>query len=214
MLPILTLLTKKSRNNKSMKLNCPLVLASASPRRKKLLEQLGLSFEVQASNVDESFNANDAPQDIVQHLAAKKSRGIDVKFSDCLILSADTIVVLDRQILGKPASKEEACRMLTKLSGKQHEVFTGIALSHPASNRFVTNAAVTRVTFAQLTEKEILSYVATGSPMDKAGAYGIQDDRGALFISSIQGDYYNVVGLPLYTLYSTLKRVFDDLLTV
>lgn len=197
-----------------MQLMCPFILASASPRRKKLLEQIGLSFEVHASDADESFDVNDSPENIVKQLAARKSKPVATLYPDSLILSADTIVVLEDAILGKPESETEAIRMLGRLSNNQHEVYTGIALSHPQSKRFFTDFAVTKVTFAPLTEVEITSYVATGSPMDKAGAYGIQDDRGALFISEIQGDYYNVVGLPLHTFYTSLKTNFDDLLTI
>lgn len=196
-----------------MKLGCPIILASGSPRRRLLLEQLGLEFTIHVSDVDESFNPEDPPEHIVQELAQKKADVIAPRFHDSLTIAADTIVVLDKKILGKPVDRDDATQMLAALSGRKHDVYTGIALQHPASNRKVTSYASTRVRFAEMTRQEIESYVSSGSPMDKAGSYGIQDDQGALYISGIEGDYYNVVGLPIYTLYSVLKESFDDLLT-
>ncbi len=195
-----------------MNLKCPLILASASPRRKKLLEQLGLSFTVHASHVDEDAPADAPAEHIVQHLSSKKAAAVAPQFADALTLAADTLVVLDGAILGKPADEDEATRMLKRLSGRQHEVYTGIALHHPATSRYLTAFETTRVTFSSLSEREIAAYVATRSPFDKAGGYGIQDDQGALYVSGIEGDYYNVVGLPLNRLYQMLKVHFSDLL--
>ena len=208
-----TFLTKQWTYILLMKLNCPLILASASPRRKALLQQLGLEFSVQKSNADESFNPMAPPETIVQELAQKKADIIASGFPRSLTLAADTIVVLDHKILGKPTDREDAIRMLTSLSNRQHVVYTGIALSHPQSHRKVTGYESTKVNFAPLTPAEIESYVSTGSPMDKAGSYGIQDDQGALYVSGIVGDYYNVVGLPIHLMYTILKKNFDDLLT-
>ena len=164
------------------------------------------------SDVEESFNPNDKPEIIVQKLAEKKAEAVAPEYPDSLTLAADTIVVLNGEILGKPIDQKDASRMLALLSGKQHYVYTGISLMHPASKRTVQAFASTTVTFAQMTSQEIESYVSTGSPLDKAGSYGIQDDQGSLYILGIEGDYYNVVGLPLRTLYEALKSNFDDLL--
>ncbi len=194
-----------------MKLTCPFVLASRSPRRKKLLEGIGLTFTVQESQSDEVIHAGMAPQDVVQALAREKAEDVAALHRDALTLGADTIVVLDGDILVKPVDPEDAVRMLQRLSGRAHTVYTGIALVHPASNRIRSAYVSTEVRFASLDEQEIRAYVATGSPMDKAGAYGIQDDLGALFIADIRGDYYNVVGLPLNRTYRLIRDEFPDL---
>lgn len=195
-----------------MKFSCPFVLASTSPRRKQLLEQLGLTFDRAAPDVDESFLPSLPPPAIVESLAERKAAAIAHRFPEALVLAADTIVVLDGEILNKPATTDEAIDMLGRLSGRAHVVYSGIALAHPPSGRHIVSHEATRVTFATLDQHEIEAYVATGSPMDKAGGYGIQDDRGALFVSGIEGDYYTVVGLPLHRLYTVLKSNFADLL--
>ena len=197
-----------------MDLICQFVLASASPRRKQLLEQLGLAFKVHPSHVDETYNTKDSPPSIVKGLAKRKAHAIEHLYPESLILAADTIVVIEEEILGKPANQVEARTMLHRLSNSQHTVYTGIALSHPLSGRTVTSSEATEVTFSKLEESEIEAYIATRSPFDKAGGYGIQDDQGALYISGIQGDYYNVVGLPLHKFYQMLKTYFDDLLII
>ncbi|MEX0747908.1 MAG: Maf family protein [Rhodothermales bacterium] len=195
-----------------MKFTIPFILASASPRRRKLLTQIGIDFEVRPSEVDETPPPNLSPEDIAATLALKKAQDVAASRPRALTLGADTIVVYEGTILGKPDGTDEAVRMLGMLNGRTHTVYTGIALVHPASGRSLTSVEATRVTFGKMDANEIASYVATGSPMDKAGAYGIQDDRGALFISRIDGDYYNVVGLPLHRLYRMLKEHFTDLL--
>lgn len=196
-----------------MELTVPFILASGSPRRSRLLEQIGIPFQVQVSDVEETFARHAQPSAIVQDLALQKAEKIAERFKASLTLGADTIVVLDDTVLNKPANEDEAFEMLRALSDRTHMVFTGIALVHPDSGRKVTSHEKTRVTFAPMTDLEITNYIATGSPMDKAGSYGIQDDRGALFISGIEGDYYNVVGLPLHRLYRTLVTHFSDLFT-
>lgn len=195
-----------------MRFTCPFVLASGSPRRRLLLEQLGVTFSIDVSDADESFEAGTPPGQVVEEIAARKVDAISAKHQNALTLAADTIVVLDNEILGKPPTEDTAIGMLSRLSGRAHTVYTGLALAHPATNRMHTAHEATRVYFAEMTPREIEAYVASGSPMDKAGAYGIQDDRGALFISRIDGDYYNVVGLPLHHLYRLLKQEFSDLL--
>ena len=195
-----------------MRFRVPFVLASASPRRKHLLELVGIDFSVQPSDVDETTSEQLEPEALVRLIAARKSLAVGRGAGDALVLGADTIVVLDGEILGKPANEADARHMLRRLSGNTHIVYSGIALYHAAHERMVETAAATRVTFADLSDDEINAYVASGSPMDKAGAYGIQDDRGALFVERIDGDYYNVVGLPLSLLYRTLKQEFGDLI--
>lgn len=195
-----------------MRFRVPFVLASASPRRRQLLELIGIDFRVQPSHADESADGSLAPDELVRQIAARKSRSVGRELDDALVLGADTIVVLDGEVLGKPQDEADARHMLRRLSGNTHVVYSGIALYAAGADRMVDAAAATRVTFDDLSDDEIAAYVADGSPMDKAGAYGIQDDRGALFVARIDGDYYNVVGLPLNLLYRTLKSEFDDLI--
>ena len=190
-------------------LRAPLVLASASPRRRDLLGRLGLSFEVRPTDADETWPAL-PPGPAAEAVALRKARALEAP--GALVLAADTVVVLGGDVLGKPADADEARATLRRLSGRTHEVVTGIALRR--GDRETTAHATTRVTFAELADAEIAAYVATGSPLDKAGSYGIQDDAGALLVSRVEGDYFNVVGLPLRTLYETLRRFVPDLVTV
>jgi septum formation protein len=196
-------------------LRVPLVLASASPRRGALLSALGIPFHVRPAGVDEHWppgaGVDVAVEAIADEKAAAVAGSLPGHLADALVLGADTVVVLDGDVLGKPASRDEAAAMLRRLSGVTHRVFTGISLRHPASGAAETAHEVTRVTFGELSDAEIDRYVATGSPLDKAGAYGIQDDHGALFVERIEGDYYNVVGLPLRLLYRTITQHFAAL---
>jgi septum formation protein len=194
-----------------MHITLPVVLASQSPRRRRLLERLGVDFTVHVSPADEIIPPGAVPREIVQTLAADKASPIAQAHPDALVLAADTVVALGTEILGKPQSADEAASTLRRLSGMAHTVFTGIALHHRQSGHAVTAVEATEVTFGALTDDEIAAYVATGSPMDKAGSYGIQDDLGALFVERIDGDYYNVVGLPLRRLYVTLRDQFSDI---
>jgi septum formation protein len=189
----------------------PIILASRSPRRFELLQHLGVTFEVDADDVDEAVEPGQSPAEIVVELAKRKADPVSARHPDRLVLAADTIVVLEDQILGKPASPDEAVVMLSALSGVWHEVLTGVALAHKATGRLIADYRTTQVNFDQLSEAEIEQYVDGGSPLDKAGAYGIQDDRGALFIKSIVGDYYNVVGLPINLVYRLVRQHFPDL---
>ncbi len=197
-----------------MQINAPFILASQSPRRRRLLERLGLAFDVHVSPAEEVIPPDADPAELVQSLAVQKARPVAADHPEALTLAADTVVAFDGAILGKPSSREEARRMLRRLSGATHTVYTGIALMHPASACQATAVTTTDVTFGALSDDEIAAYVATGSPMDKAGSYGIQDDLGALFVERIDGDYYNVVGLPLRRLYLTLREAFGDLVTL
>ncbi|MCS7081979.1 MAG: Maf family protein [Bacteroidetes bacterium] len=189
----------------------PIVLASGSPRRRRLLEQAGLAFEILPSDIPESLPEGTPPERFVEALAEAKAKAVAPQRPQAFIIAADTIVVLDGAILTKPRDEAEACAMLRRLSGRKHLVYTGFCLLDAPSGRRVLGHETTRVTFSPLTEAEIRAYVATGSPLDKAGAYGIQDDLGALFIRRIEGDYYNVVGFPLSRFYRALKAHFPDL---
>lgn len=173
-----------------------IVLASGSPRRRQLLEQIGLTgFRVLASDVDESLPAGLGPGEAVELLSARKGAAVAGLVSpETLVIAADTVVALDGAILGKPRDGEEARRMLSALSGRTHQVYTGVSLFYRGERR--TEHEVTSVAFRPLSEEEIAAYVATGEPMDKAGAYGIQG-LGALLVERLEGDYFNVMGLPL-----------------
>lgn len=187
-----------------------LILASASPRRQQLLQMLGLDFEVVVSTFEEETETyRSTPAELVMRLARGKAEEVGRKvFSrpenvEPLIVGADTIVVLDGDCLGKPIDQEDARKMLSLLSGRWHQVFTGIALVHPRKS--VIAYEMTRVHFRSLTTQEIDGYVMTGEPMDKAGAYGIQG-VGALLVDRLEGCFYNVMGLPLARLALLLKE--------
>ena len=191
-------------------LRVPLVLASASPRRRDLLARLGLTFSVRPSDADETWPDGLTTGAAAEEVARRKARAVAAP--GALVLAADTVVVLDGETLGKPSDPAEAAATLARLSGRTHSVVTGLALA--LDGRETTTHETTRVTFADLTSAEIDAYVATGSPLDKAGSYGIQDDLGALLVARIEGDYFNVVGLPLRRLYETLRHFVPDLVTL
>ena len=173
-----------------------IILASGSPRRRELLEQIGVKkYRTVSPDVDEHVEGHPAPEELVELLSRRKAEAVGAKAgADALVIAADTVVALDGAILGKPHSREEAAAMLAALSGREHAVYTGLTVLR--GNRLVTGHERTAVTFRTLTGAEIDRYVATGEPMDKAGAYGIQG-RGALLITGIEGDYFNVMGLPV-----------------
>jgi len=196
-----------------MTLNVPLVLASASPRRKHLLEVMGLEPIIKPADIHEEELEGEGPDEMVGRLALEKAMAIAPSYPDALVLGSDTTVVLDSDVLGKPESESDAAAMLRSLSGRTHSVMTSVALVHLASNRHVVAVEVTEVTFDELTDPQIDRYVQGGSPMDKAGAYGIQDDHGAFFVQRIDGDYYTVMGLPLNRLYRTVHSSFPDLIS-
>lgn len=184
-----------------------LILGSQSPRRRELLRQIGLTFEVRAADIDETPYETDDPEQTVRATCAAKAEAVAARsVPGDLILTSDTIVALDGKILGKPHSAELAVEMLTALSGREHTVYTAFTLRPVGGSLPVyTGCEHTLVRFRRLTEEEIRGYVATGEPMDKAGAYGIQG-LGALFIERINGDYYNVMGLPIEALGRVLQR--------
>ena len=196
------------RLNTLLDLPYPLVLASQSPRRSALLKHVGFEFSTVVPDVDEDAVPTDgAPSTYVEHLALLKAqRGASIIAHDAIVIGSDTTVVLDGKVLNKPVDADDACRMLRMLSGRTHTVYTGLALAiRSSSPRSVCTSRSTDVTFRELSDDEIAAYVATGSPLDKAGAYGIQDDFGAVFVSSVHGCYYTIVGLPLELLYTTLR---------
>jgi septum formation protein len=194
-----------------MRLHKKLILASRSPRRQRLLEQVGLKAAVQPCDLEEIFDAALSPAENATILALAKAECVARNVGEGFVLGADTIVVLDGRMLGKPDNAADAVRMLQELSGKTHSVATGIALVDRPSNRHMTGVEITEVTFRDLPLDEIEEYVAGGSPLDKAGAYGIQDDYGAVFVTRIVGCYYNVVGLPLSRLHRMLGEFQDSM---
>ncbi len=182
--------------------DAPLVLASASPRRKQLLRQIGIPFRTIASRVHEDPLSRD-PLTNARLLAEAKAHAVAASCEASWVLGADTMVVLGRAVLEKPADRDEAFSMIRQLSGKEHRVITGFCLVAPGSKRHYSEAVVTRVTFKALTKKEIMGYIATGEPFGKAGSYGIQG-VGAFLVKRISGSYTNVVGLPLCALVKAL----------
>lgn len=185
-----------------------IILASRSPRRRELLGQVGLTFEIVSPEVDEAQYGGLPPRELVQTLSRAKALDAARRVpAGSLVLGADTVVVLDGQALGKPDGPEGARAMLTALSGRTHEVWTGFTLCRDGEVH--TEAVATEVTFRALAPEEIDRYVATGEPLDKAGAYGIQG-RGALLVAQIRGDYSNVVGLPLCAVGQALRRFGVD----
>lgn len=177
-----------------------IILASASPRRRELLSGLGLSFKVHPSDVEETVEElPDDPKERVHLLAKRKARSVADHYSQGLVLGVDTVVALPGRILEKPIDARAAANMLRELSGGWHAVYSGLTLIDIESDRELSKTVCTDVHFLPLDEQTIEAYVATGEPLDKAGAYGIQG-RAAVFIDEIRGDYYNVVGLPLAVL--------------
>ncbi len=181
-----------------------LILASSSPRRKELLELLGIPFQVKVSNVEETYQDGLQPEEIVMELARIKSSAIAETTKKSIVIGADTIVVSDGKVLGKPRDKEEAISMLEQLSGKVHQVYTGVALIKGDNIHLFYEK--TDVEFWPLEEKQIEQYVLTGEPFDKAGSYGIQG-YGSLLVKRIEGDYFTVVGLPVSRLDRELKNI-------
>lgn len=191
-----------------------IILGSASPRRRELLEQIGITFKVVTSGKEEIYHST-VPSEIVKELAQMKAENVAEELTekegllkDVIIIGADTVVVRDGEILGKPADKEDAFRMLTSLQGRAHQVYTGVTVLNFDENgekNVICYAEKTEVFVCGMTESEIQNYIASGEPMDKAGAYGIQG-RFAAFIERIEGDYFNVVGLPVAYVYKQLKH--------
>lgn len=186
-----------------------LVLASGSPRRKELLKMAGIPFHVLVSQADETLQPGTSPERAVLELSRRKAQAVAQlpESADRVILAADTVVSLQGKIYGKPSTESDAARMLRALSGRIHQVFTGVSIYRPQGGP-ISFFEQTNVEFYSLTEQEIFNYVATGEPMDKAGGYGIQG-RGALLVKAIEGDFYNVMGLPIARVARALQKVLD-----
>ena len=190
-----------------------IILASGSPRRRELLEQAGYEFEIEVSDADENIQADD-PGELVEQLSFRKADAVARKHLQeqaCTVIGADTVVVLDREVLGKHNGEQGAVEMLKELSGRTHQVYTGVSLFLIKDGKLTASQSFhvcTDVTMRPMSDREIADYVATGEPMDKAGAYGIQG-KAAVFISGIHGDYYNVVGLPVCETVQQLQSLWN-----
>lgn len=185
-----------------------IILASASPRRQELLKYIVPEFEVIPADIDETLPADIPAEKCAEYLACQKARHIAEKYPDCIVIGSDTVVIIDGVILGKPADESDAERMLKMLSGKSHKVVTGVCIARgDASESF---SCETRVKFYPLSDEEILEYISTGEPMDKAGAYGIQG-YGSVLVEGIEGDFFNVMGLPAASLKRRLEKFTEEL---
>lgn len=182
-----------------------IILASASPRRREILEKTGLAFRVDAGAYEEDMRSGVSPRALARLLSFEKAKAVGGKYKNALIIGADTFIVFRKKILGKPHTEGEARRMLTALNGRTHSVITGFTIMDTRTNKKISRTLETKVFFKKLEKKEIESYIRTGEPMDKAGAYAIQGLGGAL-VRKIEGDYFNVVGLPLRELVKALKK--------
>ncbi|PAQ16348.1 septum formation inhibitor Maf [Bacillaceae bacterium SAOS 7] len=180
-----------------------IILASGSPRRKELLQRIGLPFTVIVSDVDETISHPMSSEETVMQLASRKAHAVAKHYEQDIVIGADTIVVLDEEILGKPKDRGDAKRMLSKLSGREHSVYTGVAIVQGKNEHVFYEK--TNVTFWELSDEEVDAYLDSGEPFDKAGAYGIQG-IGAVLVKKIDGDYFSVVGLPVASLYRQLQR--------
>ncbi|UTW63045.1 septum formation protein Maf [bacterium SCSIO 12741] len=185
--------------------NRRIVLASGSPRRKALMEQLGIDFEVLVRSVEEDYPKHLNPRQVAEYLARKKAEAYeDLVDEKAIVITADTLVTFEDEILNKPANRDEAVRMLSMLSDKTHEVITGVSIQ--SDEQQVVFHAVTYITFSKLSQEDIDFYVDTYSPFDKAGSYGIQEWIGLTGVKMMEGTYYNVVGLPMNALYHHLQK--------
>ena len=183
-----------------------IILASASARRKEILTHLGINPEIAISNADENIDPLTPPRLYTEELSLRKAMAVKPGFGDdCLIIASDTVVCAQGRILGKPVDKDDAFSMLSMLSGSTHSVISGITVLY--DGKVSVTSEVTDVTFRNIPEREIYDYISTGEPFDKAGAYGIQD-AASVFVEKINGDYFNVVGLPVFRLFELLKRDF------
>ena len=183
-----------------------IILASGSPRRKRILAQIGLDFSVLSADIDEKKVRIKNPKLLVQELSLLKAKAVLSKRTTSIILAADTVVVFENKILGKPETEENARKMLRMLSNKKHSVITGFTIIDPKLKKVITKSEETKVWFRKISNEEIDAYVATGEPLDKAGAYGIQE-LGSVFVQKIEGDFFNVVGLPICLVVTELEKL-------
>lgn len=189
-----------------MNLTHPLILASNSPRRQQLLKEAGFEFEVFTRDFDESYPPDLAALEVAEYLAINKNKNYRPLKADSLIITSDTTVICNQQVLNKPSNRAEALDMLSELSNKTHQVASGVCITSP--DKQVNFTDITRVTFSQITQEEMEYYIDTFQPFDKAGAYGIQEWIGMTKISSITGSYFTVMGLPIHLVYQSLKNDF------
>ena len=185
----------------------PIILASKSPRRQELLKLMGFDFQVVLREVDESYPNELSPSEIAVFISEKKARAFDLMIENEVVITADTIVSLDGKILGKPENEDHACEILSALSGKKHDVITGVSLLK--NHRIFSFYELTEVFFREITAEQIRYYINTCKPVDKAGAYGIQEWIGLVAVDKINGSYSNVVGLPTHRLYTELCNLFE-----
>jgi septum formation protein len=189
-----------------------IILASASPRRKEILALTGLRFRVEPSRYEETLDHAIKPHNLAKRLSLKKARAVARKYKDALIIAADTFIVFRRKLLGKPHTSKEAQKMLSLLNGNSHSVITGYTILDTGTGKKITRSVEAKVWLKKMTGQEIEAYVATKEPLDKAGAYAIQG-HGAMIVKKIEGDYLNVVGLPLFDLAGSLKKFGINLLS-
>jgi septum formation protein len=185
--------------------NLPIILASKSPRRQELMKSMDLDFDIKLKDVDESYPDHLQPSEIAVHIAEKKAVAFLEDSEAAIVITADTIVAYNEEILGKPADEREAVEMLRKLSGSKHQVYTGVSLSYRGNT--VSFYDLTEVYFRALSEEQIRYYVENYNPLDKAGSYGIQDWIGMVAVEKIEGSYTNVMGLPTEKLYQALMAI-------
>ncbi len=188
-----------------------IILASGSPRRKEVLENVGLDFTIATSNYTEDMTLDMQPTKLAEYLSRGKAEDVAKNYPNHIIIAADTFVTLDHHRLGKPASNDIARKTLQTISGQTIEVITGYTIIDTTNDKTITKSVTTQVVMKNITEEEITAYITTGEPSDKAGAFGIQG-HGALLVKKIHGDYYNVIGLPLYSLTQSLKEFDIELL--
>ncbi len=182
-----------------------IILASQSPRRESILKQVGLEFEICPSSYEEDMTLNLRPHELAEHLSVGKAESVANGHKDAIIISADTIVAVDDEVFGKPKTADRAKYMLQKLSGRQHAVITGFTIIDTATGKKTTKSIETKVYFKKLSDEEIKNYIDTGEPLELGGAYGIQD-RAAIFIEKLEGDYFNIMGLPIFHVAEELKK--------
>jgi septum formation protein len=187
--------------------NRTIILASGSPRRKELLDKIGLTFKVDPSDASESLRLDLPPEGMAKAISLEKALKVASKYANAVIIAADTFGIFRGKMIGKPATADEAKLMLSRLSGKSHRVITGYTVLDTVTKKVTTHSVETLVYFKKLTSEEIENYIKSGEPLDKAGAYGIQG-LGSIIVEKIKGDYYNVMGLPICALVESLKK-FD-----
>lgn len=186
-----------------------IILASTSPRRKEIFEKAGIPFEFEASDFEEDMSLNLPPVELAKQLSLGKAKAVAEKYHDAIVIGADTFIALNGKVLGKPKTEEKAREMLNVMSGRSHSVFTGYTIIDTKTGKTVSKVIETKVFFKELSKDEIDGYIQSGEPLDRAGSYAIQE-LGAIFVEKIEGDFFNVMGLPLCALIEDLKSFGVD----